>query len=89
MRVTIRKLAAFAIASTLLGAGSCDPARSFSETRREVCETWGEGLFRPSRTDTEATAVGLTLQYGDHSAACPGIAQAQEPRMAPRKEITQ
>lgn len=71
MRGIGSRLIAFASVSSLLAA--CDPAASYTETERARCEAWASTLFRPSRADTEETALGLTAQYDIFRAACPGI----------------
>lgn len=71
MREIVKRLLQFGSVSLLLAAGSCVGTTSFTETSLALCQSWGSGLFRPSRADTEETAIGLTRQYADHSALCP------------------
>ncbi|MBP0484690.1 hypothetical protein [Sagittula salina] len=65
-------LVIFAAPLTLTGCAELVRRSSATETERTLCDVWGEGLFLPSRKDTEETAEGLTAQIADFKAACPG-----------------
>lgn len=73
LREIVRGLTACATVAVMLLPAACAPATSVTETERTICVGWADSLFRPSRQDTYPTAVGLTRQYGQQAAYCPGL----------------
>lgn len=68
-----RGLTACATVAAMLLLAGCAPKMSATATEREICIGWADSLFRPSRKDTYPTAVGLTRQYDQQAAYCPGV----------------
>lgn len=70
---TGRGLIACATVAAMLPLAACDLPKSSTATERAICIGWADSLFRPSRADTYETAVGLTRQYRQQAAFCPGM----------------
>lgn len=73
LRKIVRALIACATVAAMLQVASCAPVTSNTATERAICIGWADSLFRPSRQDTYPTAVGLTRQYRQQEAYCPGL----------------
>lgn len=68
-----RGLTACVLVAVMLTLASCAPPTSATATERAICLGWYDSLILPSRQDTPATAEGLTRQYWQQGAYCPGI----------------
>ena len=66
----MRKLTTCAMLSMTLALTACETPTSNSATSAAICNSWGEGLFLPSRADTLETARASNRQIKDHRAAC-------------------
>lgn len=73
LKKTVRGLIACGTVAVMLLLAACAPVTSFTATEKAICKGWADSLFRPSRADTYDTAMGLTRQYGQQAAYCPGI----------------
>lgn len=70
----VRVLTACAATFMLLLLAGCSPPTSATATEREICTSWRDSLFRPSRRDTAETQAALTSQFWVQGAACPAEA---------------
>lgn len=75
--MTVRVLMLSATVCALAVPSGCATAPpSSTATEREVCLSWADTLFYPSRADTPQTADWLMGQIGTQADACPGFPPA-------------